>query len=132
MRDVDDGDARRGEVADDAEQVLDLLARRARRDGSSMTISRASRDSARAMLTICLPAADSVPTSRCGEISRWPSRASSSRVPAVAAARCEKPRGGELVAEEDVLGDRQPVDEVELLVDRGDAELEGRDRVRRS
>ena len=32
------------------------------------------------------------------------------------------------MAEEDVLGDRQPVDQVELLVDRGDAEPHGGDR----
>ena len=33
---------------------------------------------------------------------------------------------GVLVAEEDVLGDRQSLDEVELLVHRGDAEVHGR------
>jgi len=37
--------------------------------------------------------------------------------------------GGELVAEEDVLGDAEPVDDVELLVHGRDAHLEGRDRV---
>ena len=95
-----------------------------------MTISRASCDSARAMLTICLPAADSRPTSRPGGISAWPSRASRARVlarswraPGEAAAR-------QLVAEEDVLGDRQAVDQVELLVDRRDARAQGRERRR--
>jgi hypothetical protein len=38
-------------------------------EGSSITISRASYESARAMLTICRAAADSRPTSTAGEIS---------------------------------------------------------------
>src|SRR5699024_97486 len=37
---------------------------------------------------------------------------------------------GELVAEVDVLGDGEAVDDVELLVDGGDAETEAGDRVR--
>ena len=82
------------------------------------------------MLTICLPAADSRPTSRCGEMSPWPSRVSSARVLAVAARRWENAAGRQLVAEVDVLRDGQAVDDVELLVHRRDAELEARDRVR--
>lgn len=49
-------------------------------EGSSMTISRASRASARAMLTTCCPAAESRPSSRRGGISGCPRRASSARV----------------------------------------------------
>ena len=37
---------------------------------------------------------------------------------------------GELVAEEDVLGDAEAVDDVEFLVHRGDAELQRGDRIR--
>ena len=48
-------------------------------DGSSITMSRVSWESARAMLTICWAAGESVPTSRSARISAWPSRASSSR-----------------------------------------------------
>ena len=96
-------------------------------DGSSMTISRASWDSARAMLTICCAAADSVPTSAVGRISGWPSRASSSRGrrgwPRPVRV---KPEPGELVAEEDVLGDGEAGDQVELLVDRRDAQASWR------
>ena len=40
--------------------------------------------------------------------------------------RCTKPALARLVAEEDVLGHRQPVDQVELLVDRGDAAASSR------
>ncbi len=60
-------------------------------DGSSITISLASRDSARATETICLPAADSVPTSLVGEISGCPNRTNSSRARRRVLARCEKP-----------------------------------------
>ena len=60
-------------------------------DGSSMTMRRALRDSARAMLTICWEAADSEPTSRVGEISLWPRRRSSSEAERRAIERREKP-----------------------------------------
>ena len=92
-------------------------------DGSSMISSRASCDSARAMLTICCAAADSRPTSRSARISGWPSRASSSRAARAGLRRAGRGRiARRLVPEEDVLGHRKPVDEVELLVDGGDAE----------
>ena len=95
-----------------------------------MTISRVSWESARAMLTICWPDAGSVPTSRSTRISSWPSRASSARAARAGVAAAEQAAAGLLVPEEDVLGDAQPGDEVELLVDRGDAQ---RDRgVRRA
>ena len=55
-------------------------------DGSSMMISLASCDSARAMLTICCDAADSEPTSAVGRISGWPSRVSSWAAARLAAA----------------------------------------------
>lgn len=54
-------------------------------DGSSITISRTSCDSARAMDTICCCAADSSPTSRPGSTSGCPSRLSSAAVDALAA-----------------------------------------------
>ncbi len=60
-------------------------------DGSSITMSLASWDSALAMLTTCLPAADSVPTSRVGRMSGWPSRVSSVRAASFVAPRRVKP-----------------------------------------
>ena len=69
------------------------------------------------METVCLPAAESRPTSKVGETSGWPSRPSSA------------PAGAAFVAEVDVLGDGQPVDQVQLLVDGGDTEPEGGLRV---
>ena len=81
------------------------------------------------MLTICWPAALSVPTSCAGEISGWPEALEEGR---------GRPRGGaalgeaearHLVAEVDVLGDGEATDQVELLVDRRDAEVHGRLRV---
>ncbi|CPU65658.1 Uncharacterised protein [Mycobacteroides abscessus] len=56
-----------------------------------MMMTRASWDSARAMETICLPAADSRPTSVLGETSECPSRWSSSRVLRTASRRWENP-----------------------------------------
>ena len=101
-------------------------------DGSSMMISRASCDRARAMLTICCAAADSEPTSR-----RAGSRGGRGGRAAAAAARLAtagrvKPNRELLVAEEDVVGDGQPVDQVELLVDRGDAQAPWRPAGRRA
>ena len=93
-------------------------------DGSSMMISLMSCERARAMLTICLFAALRCPTSVFGDRFAWPSRRSSSFVWRAASDRFVKPPRGELVPEEDVLGDRQAVDDIQLLVHRGDAELE--------
>ena len=91
-----------------------------------MMISLMSCDSARAMLTICLLAALSWPTSAFGEQVRvaepaeqFTGAAGGLGAPGESAAR-------ELVSEEDVLGDRQAVDDVELLVHRRDAELDRR------
>ncbi|MNW60680.1 hypothetical protein D3C74_386840 [compost metagenome] len=56
-----------------------------------MTMTRASCERARAMDTICLPAADSSPTSRWGEISGCPSRLMSARVFLATRRRLEKP-----------------------------------------
>ena len=60
-------------------------------EGSSITISRVSWESARAMLTICCPDAGSVPTSRSARISEWPSRASSERAALRVSARLTIP-----------------------------------------
>ena len=98
-------------------------------DGSSMTMRRASWDSARAMLTTCLPAGDSRPTSVPGPISAWPRRDRRSLVARLTTPRRVKPNAERLVAEEDVLGDAQAVHQVELLVDRGDSGPHGRGRV---
>ena len=98
-------------------------------DGSSMMISCASCDSARAMLTICCAAADSEPTSAAGRISGWPRRVSSSAAARLATAGPGEAEARLLAAEEDVVGDGQAGDEVELLVDRRDAEAHGGLRV---
>ena len=60
-------------------------------DGSSMMISLASWESARAIETTCLPAAESCSTSVVGEMLEWPSRLSISRVRAWTAERWVKP-----------------------------------------
>lgn len=64
-----------------------------------MTMSLASCDNARAMLTICCEAAGREPTSAVGRISGWPSRASSSAAARFATAGrvmpkrdCSRPR----------------------------------------
>ena len=81
VRDVDDRDPLRGEVADHPEQVgTSSWASTAL--GSSMMSSRASLLSARAMLTICFAADGSFATSRATGISPWPSRASTVRASA--------------------------------------------------
>ncbi len=61
-------------------------------DGSSMTMRRTSCESALAMLTICWPAALSVPTSRAGEISECPRRLSRAAAERAAARRWENPK----------------------------------------
>ena len=98
--------------------------------GSSMTISRASWDSARAMETSCWPAADSEPTSRAGRISGWPSRAQQRGGGLVHLAAPAEAERGRLVAEEDVLRHRQAVDQVQLLVHGGEAGPQRGDRGR--
>ena len=78
VRDVDDGDALVGELGDDAEEVVDLFGVEHRRrlvhhDQLGLVGQRPGhRDD-------LLPAADRSPTSRLGEISGWPSRASRAR-----------------------------------------------------
>ena len=91
--------------------------------GSSMMMSLASWDSARAMLTTCLPA-DGRRAPAAGPGSRgWPSRRGSPRVRRAPRPRRHEPEPLRLVAEEDVLRHDEVVDEVELLVDGGDAGL---------
>src|SRR4051794_17852880 len=88
-------------------------------EGSSMTMSFVSWESARAMLTICCDAADREPTSAVGRISGWPRRGSSgSRLVGGGGTRDAEP--GALTAEEDVVRDAQSGDQVELLVDGRD------------
>ena len=60
-------------------------------EGSSMMISRVSRESARAMLATCLAAGDSRPTSVPGRISACPSRSSRRRAARLASPRLTKP-----------------------------------------
>ena len=100
-------------------------------DGSSMISSRTSRDSARAIETICWAAGRSALTFARGGIASWPRRASSAVRLAAHPVEVEQRPAPRLVAEEDALGDRQVLDQVELLVDRRDAARERRRRVAR-
>ena len=86
-----------------------------------MMISLVSCDSARAMLTICLLAAESVPTSAVAEMLPWPSLAISSLARLLVVSPVDDTARGMFVAQEDVLRDAEPVDDVEFLVHRGDA-----------
>ena len=95
-------------------------------DGSSMTISRTSWARARARLTICWPAAESRPTSRCGRDLAVPEALEDGAGGVDLVAAPHEAAVGELVAEVDVVGDREARDEVQLLVDRRDAELQRR------
>ena len=92
-------------------------------DGSSMMMSFVSWDSARAMLTICCPAADRLPTSADGRDLgvAEPLEEPGGRLGRGAALGEAEARL--LVAEVDVLGDAEALDEVELLVDRRDPEV---------
>ena len=89
-----------------------------------MMMSLMSCDSARAMLTICLFAALSCPTSVWGERFAWPRRREQLAGPPRGLGAPGEAAARELVAEEDVLGDRETVDDIELLVHRRDAELD--------
>ena len=120
VRDVDDGHAARGEAADDPEQVATSSGSRTA-DGSSITIRCASRDSARAMLTTCWPAGGQRtdrPVDRDLAVAEALQDLAGPGRRLVPAAEAE---AGRLVAEEDVLGNGQVGDQVELLVDRRDA-----------
>ena len=94
VRDVDDGDAVGREVADHPEEVLRPLLTEHRRRLVHDDAARASRDSARAMLTICWlgggQGADLARRARCRR-----DRAASSVLAASTAgvARCETPSG---------------------------------------
>jgi len=83
--------------------------------GSSITITRASRDRAFAISTICWSAMDSPRAGRSGSIAT-PSRAKRSD-PAEGAFR--------LAAHDDVLRDREVREQGGLLVDHGDARVDG-------
>ena len=130
--DVDDGDALGGEVADDAEQVLDLLLVEHRRrlvhdDEPGVVGQRAghaddllARGRQRADLAV-------------GRISGWPSRASSARRrPGASRRRRRTPKRDCSWPRKMFSATVRPVDQVELLVDRRDAELHGGLRVCRA
>ena len=100
-------------------------------EGSSITIRRASWESARAMLTICLPGGRTACRPRGSRRSRSAQGAPAARAqPRLHRRAAEKPRRRTSRAQKDVLGDAQAVDEVELLIDRGDAAAHGGHRRR--
>ena len=82
------------------------------------------------MLTTCLAAADSRPTSRVGLISGWPEPGEQPAGVLDLVPPVHEAAGRVLVAEMDVVRDGEPLDEVELLVDGRDAQPQRRDRVR--
>lgn len=94
-----------------------------------MTMSRASRERARAMLTIWHEAAESVPTSTDGEISGWPSRASRAAASRRAAVRWEKPNRVGSCPRKMFSATVRPSTRSSLLVHRRDTEVHGRLRV---
>ena len=120
VRDVDDGDTLGGEVADHAEQVVDLAlvedGGRLVEDEQPGVVGEGARHADD------LLGGGREPADRAGgrdlgvpEPGEQLARPTD-RLPALAEAG-----GAELVAEEDVLGDAEVGNEVELLVDRGDA-----------
>ena len=121
VRDVDDRDARGGQLPDDAEQVAHLVVgeHRARlvHDDQPGVVRQRPRHAddllARGGQPPHLAARRDLARDRAGRAARARRRSASPRR--------TKPSAARLVAEEDVLRHRQPVDEVELLVDRGDA-----------
>ena len=122
VRDVDDGDALGGEVADDAEQVVDLAlvehGGRLVQDEQPGVVGEGARHADD------LLRGGREPADRAGRLDLGVPEPgeqlarTADRLPALAEAG-----GAELVAEEDVLGDAEVGDEVELLVDRGDPEV---------
>ena len=109
------------EPAHDREQPLHLLGPESAEVGSSMTTSFASIDSARAISTICCSATERSATSRRGSTSRPTSRRERPGPP-VQLAPVDEAAPPRLAADEHVLRHRQRRDQVELLVDRDDAE----------
>ena len=89
-------------------------------DGSSMISNLTSRDSARAIETICWAAGRSVRTNMSAPMSPWP-EALEQRVRLGLHLRpVHQAEAARLVPEEDALGDAQVLDQVELLIDRSD------------
>lgn len=128
VRDVDDGDPVGGEGGDDAEEVVDLVrverggrlvhddepyvVRERPRHGDDLLLGggqRADR-AGRVDLRVAEPL-QQCPGGR-----------------AALAGADDEAGGGGFMAEEDVLGDRQSLDQVQFLVDGGDAQTHGGDR----
>ena len=86
-----------------------------------MISRRTSWESARAIETTCWAAGRSAPTRARGSIASWPRRSSSAADSRAHPLEIEQRPAARLVGEEDALGDRQVLDQVELLVDRRDA-----------
>ncbi len=129
MGDVHDGDALRRERADHAEEVLHLAGvehgGRLVHDDDARVVGQRPRHG-HDLLARGGEAADLVVGRDLGvaEPRQQLTGAGGGLAPLGEAAAVE------LVAEEHVLGDGQPVDDVQLLVDGRDAAVQGRDRVR--
>ena len=123
VRDVDDSDALGGQLLDDVEEVLDLLGVEHGRGlvhDDQLDVVREGACHADDLLVRRAEVADLGVRGqvRVAEPAQQLLRLTRGLGPL----RQASPR--ELVPEEDVLGDRQAVDDVQLLVHRGDAELE--------
>ena len=128
VRDVDDGDTFAGQVADDAEQVLDLAGVQDRgrlvHHDESGVVRQGPRHAHDLLAGRGQPT--HLTTRRDVGVPQ-PAQQVSGRGPGLP--RSGEPGVGVLVAQEDVLRDREPVDQVELLVDRRHADLHRGDRV---
>ncbi len=125
MRDVDHSDAGGGELPDDMEEVLDLFAVEHRRrlvHDDQLDVVRQRPRHADDLLVRRAELTDL----RVGRQIRVTEPAKQLASLARSLGALGESAAREFVAEEDVLGDRQAVDDVELLVHGRDAELDGR------
>lgn len=128
MRDVDDGHPGGGEALDDAEEVVDLVGV----EGGGGLVHHDEPDVVRERprhgddLLLCGGEVADVPG---GVDLRVPEAGQQRLRGGAPLPRADDEAGaGRFVAEEDVLGDREVLDEVEFLVDGGDAQAHGGDR----
>ncbi|MDQ1175907.1 hypothetical protein QE416_000643 [Microbacterium sp. SORGH_AS 421] len=125
VRDVDDGDTRRGELPHDREEVLDLFG--VEHGGGLVHDDQLDvvRQGARHAHDLLVRGAERADLGVRREVGVAESAKELFRLTGRLGALGET-AARELVPEEDVLGDRQAVDDVELLVHRGYPELDGR------
>ncbi len=128
MRDVDDGDAVGGQLGDDPEEVVDLVrveggGRLVHHDEAYVVGERPGHGD-----DLLLGRGEF--TDRAGGVDLRVAEASQQRGGrgAALAGTDDEAGAGRFMAQEDVLGDRQVLDQVEFLVDGGDPETHRGDR----